>query len=52
MELNFMAALATPKQFSMQQAFEILLRKPIDRSIIAYLTNCKTSGLENTMEMV
>lgn len=47
-----MAALATPKQFSMQQAFEILLRKPIDRSIIAYLTNCKTSGLENTMEMV
>ena len=45
-----MAALATPKQFSMQQAFEISLRKTIDRSIIAYLTNCKTSGLENTME--
>ena len=43
---------ATPKQFSMQQAFEVLLQKPADKSILAYLTNCKTSGLENTMEMV
>ena len=47
-----MAVLATPKKFAMQQAFEILLRKPVDKSIIAYLTDCKTSGLENTMEMV
>ena len=46
-----MAVLATPKQFSIQQVFEILLRKPVDRSIIAYLTNTKTSGLENSMEM-
>lgn len=36
----------------MQQVFEILLRRPVDKSIIAYLTDCKTSGLENTMEMV
>lgn len=45
-------ALATPRKFAMQQAFEVLLRKPLDRSIFAYLTDCKTSGLENTMEMV
>jgi len=32
--------------------FEILLRKPVDKSIAAYLTNTKTSGLENTVEMV
>lgn len=44
--------MATPKKFAMQQVFEVLLRKPVDRSIIAYLTDCKTSGLENTMEMV
>lgn len=36
----------------MQQVFEVLLRKPTDKSICAYLTDCKTSGLENTMEMV
>lgn len=47
-----MAVLATPRKFAMQQAFEVLLRKPVDKSIIAYLTDCKTSGLENTMEMV
>lgn len=47
-----MAALATPKKFAMQAVFEMLLRKPIDNSIVAYLTDCKTSGLENTMEMV
>ena len=47
-----MAVLATPKKFTMQQAYEILLRKPVDKSIIAYLTDCKTTGLENTMEMV
>lgn len=43
--------LATPRRFSMQQVFYILLRKPIDKSIIAYLTDTKTSGLENTMDM-
>ena len=43
---------ATPKKFSMQQVFEILLRKPSDKSILAYLEDTKTSGLENTVEMV
>jgi hypothetical protein len=51
-----MAILATPKKFSMQQVFDVLLRKPGGSSdpykIIAYLTDCKTSGLENTVEMV
>lgn len=42
----------TPKKFAMQQVFEILLQKPVDNSIIAYLTDTKTSGLENTVEMV
>lgn len=41
----------TPKKFAMQQVFEILLQKPSDNSIIAYLTDTKTSGLENTVEM-
>lgn len=45
-------ALATPRNFAMQQVFEILGRKPIDKSILFYLTNTKTSGLENTVEMV
>lgn len=44
--------IATPKKFSMQQVFEILLRKPSDKSILAYLEDVKTSGLENTVEMV
>jgi hypothetical protein len=43
---------ATPKKFAMQQVFEILLQKPSDNSLIAYLTDTKTSGLENTVEMV
>lgn len=43
--------MATPKKFAMQQVFEILLRKPSDKSIVAFLTDTKTSGLENTMEM-
>ena len=43
--------IATPKKFSMQQVFEILLRKPADKSILAYLEDVKTSGLENTVEM-
>lgn len=42
----------TPKKFTMQQVFELLIRRPSDKSICAYLTDCKTSGLENTMEMV
>ena len=42
----------TPKKFAMQQVLNLLLRKPSDLSIIAYLTDLKTSGLENTMEMV
>lgn len=46
------AITATPKKFSMQQVFEILLRKPSDKSILAYLEDVKTSGLENTVEMV
>lgn len=47
-----MPVLATPKEFSMQQVFELLLQRPVDKSIAAYLTNLKTSSLENTMEMV
>lgn len=47
-----MAENKTPKKFAMQQVFELLLRRPDDGSIIAYLTDVKTSGLENTMEMV
>lgn len=43
--------MATPRKFSMQQVFELLLRKPSNRQIIGYLTDLKTSGLENTMEM-
>lgn len=46
-----MAVMATPKKFAIQQVFELLLRKPSDRSIVAYLTDTKTTGLENTMEM-
>jgi hypothetical protein len=36
---------ATPKKFAMQQIFELLLRKPSDKSIIGYLTDAKTTGL-------
>lgn len=45
-------AKATPRKFSMQGVFEILLRKPTDKSILAYLTDCKTTTLENTVETV
>ena len=45
-------AKVTPKKFAMQQCFEILLRRPSDKKILAYLTDCKTSSLENTVEMV
>lgn len=47
-----MPTATTPKKFAMQQVFEILLQKPSDNSVIAYLTDTKTSGLENTVEMV
>lgn len=47
-----MPVLATPKKFVMQQVFELLLRRPVDKSIVGYLTDVKTTGLENTMEMV
>lgn len=44
--------MAAIKQFAIQQVLNVLLRRPADKSIIAYLDNLKTSGLENTMEMV
>lgn len=44
--------MATPTKFAMQQVLNLLLRRPADKSIIAYLDDLKTSGLENTMEMV
>ena len=47
-----MANKATPKKFAMQQCFEILLRQPSTKKILAYLTDCKTSLRENTVEMV
>lgn len=47
-----MANKATPKKFAMQQVFKLLLRRPSDKSIVAYLTDVKTSGLDNTVEMV
>lgn len=43
---------STPTKFSMQQVFYILLLNPSDRSIIAYLNNVKTTGLENQATMV
>lgn len=47
-----MAVLQTPREFIMQQVFELLVRNPVDLQISAYLSNLKTTGLENTMEMV
>lgn len=47
-----MAVMATPRKFAMQTVFEMLIRRPADKSIIGWLTDLKTSGLENTMEMV
>ena len=44
--------MATLKKFAIQQVLNLLLRRPADKSIVAYLDNLKTSGLENTMEMV
>ena len=44
--------MATPKQFTIQQVLNLLLRDPADKKIIGYLNNLKTSGLENTMTMV
>lgn len=42
----------TPKNFVIQQVYEILMQKPSDESIIGYLKHCKTSSIENTQEMV
>lgn len=47
-----MPVMATPKKFAMQGVFEILLRSASDKSLLAYLSDCKTSSLENTVEMV
>ena len=44
--------IATPKQFSIQQVFHILLRNPSDKSIVGFLKNVKTTGLENAATMV
>lgn len=38
--------------FVLQQVFEILLRDPVDYSIVAYLNDIKTSGLTNEVTMV
>lgn len=42
----------TPKKFSMQQVFEVLLRDPVTKKIIAYIDAGKSSGFENTVELV
>lgn len=47
-----MANKATPKNFTVQQVFEILMQDSSDKSIIGYLKHCKTTSLENTVEMV
>ena len=36
----------------MQQPFEFLQRRPATKQIVAYLTDTKTTSLENTMELV
>lgn len=46
-----MAVMATPRKFAMQEVYEILMRRPADKSIVGFLTDTKTSGLENTVEM-
>ena len=45
-----MPVISTPTQFSMQACFNILLQHPATKEIRAYLTNLKSSSLENTME--
>ena len=47
-----MATVGTPRNFVVQQIFEFLLQNTTDKSIIGYLKHCKTSTLENTVEMV
>lgn len=42
----------TPKNFAIQQVFEILLRDTVTKAPIAYLDNTKTSGLTNEQVMV
>lgn len=44
--------LATPRQFSMQRVFDVTLRRPVDKSIIAHLDSCKETSLSNTLTMV
>lgn len=47
-----MATVGTPRNFVVQQIFEFLLQDTTDKSVIGYLKHCKTSTLENTVEMV
>lgn len=42
----------TPKNFAIQEVFEILLRDPSTKAPLAYLDNCKTTGLTNAITMV
>ena len=42
----------TPKNFAIQQVFEILISDVNTKSPIAYLDNLKTSGLTNEQTMV
>lgn len=46
-----MATVGTPRNFVVQQIFEFLLQDTTDKGIIGYLKHCKTSTLENTVEM-
>ena len=45
-------AKGTPKNFAIQQVYEVLMQKPSDKTIIGYLKHCKTSSIENSQEMV
>ena len=40
------------KRFAIQGVFDILLQDISSAEVLAYLTDLKTSGLENTVEMV
>jgi len=44
--------MSTPQKFSIQKVFNLALQNPTDNSLVAYLTDLKTSGLENTVELV
>lgn len=43
---------ATPRKFSMQAPFEVILSDTVTDKLRARLNDLKTSGLENTVEMV